>query len=338
MAAMRVFGAFLLFVSFYLQTKSQNFENCISKDDPKIKEWASGCKVKRGYINISDTSQTYSAGGITSNRATFGADSLALGKADGVDKVVSLGDGGTAVLTFPHPIKNGIGTDFAVFENGIESATQLGYYFLEPAFVEVSSDGINFFRFPSQSKTQTISQTGAFESLNPNDLYDLAGNRPLNFGTTFDLEELKGISGLDVNKITAVKIIDIPGSISSEFAQYDSFGNIINAPFPTPFNTCGFDLNAVGVMNQNDDSEIQKNEISVKIFPIPAKSSDKLTIEIQSENYVFVQIDDISGNTVYQNNLSKIKSYLQIPNLQRGIYFLKVTSGKAVQKNKFIIL
>ena len=33
------------------------------------------------------------------------------------------------------------------------------------------------------------------------------------------------------------------------YASYDSQGNIINDPFPTPFETGGFDLDAIGVIH-----------------------------------------------------------------------------------------
>ena len=78
--------------------------------------------------------------------------------------VVSLGDGGYGILTFDEPIDNGLGWDFAVFENSFSDD------FLELAFVEVSSDGINFFRFPATSLTQDIVQVGGFGNIDANEL------------------------------------------------------------------------------------------------------------------------------------------------------------------------
>ena len=71
-------------------------------------------------------------------------------------KRVSLGDGGTVVLTFPQPIGDVPGPDFAVFENGFKAFDNS--FFLELAHVEVSSDGVNFYRFPSSSLTPSLSQ------------------------------------------------------------------------------------------------------------------------------------------------------------------------------------
>jgi len=47
-----------------------------------------------------------------------------------------------------------------------------------------------------------------------------------------------------------VKVIDVIGTIDPQYASRDSFGNIVNDPYPTPFGSCGFDLDAVGVINQ----------------------------------------------------------------------------------------
>jgi len=53
------------------------------------------------------------------------------------------------------------GFDFAVFENSFNDS------FLELAFVEVSSDGINFVRFPATSNTQTDVQITGFGTIDP---------------------------------------------------------------------------------------------------------------------------------------------------------------------------
>ena len=98
--------------------------------------------------------------------------------------IVSLGDGGYAVLSFERPIKNGPGWDFAIFENSFSDT------FLELGLVEVSSDGLNYFQFESTSLTQDTLQIDAFGSINPEMINNLAGKYRATFGTPFDLEEL----------------------------------------------------------------------------------------------------------------------------------------------------
>ena len=208
-------------------------------DPTAIVGWASGYQdLIRGPVDISNP-----AGG----SATFGTGNDALGPADAqADSlpVVSLGDGGSITLTFLKPIRNGAGADFAVFENGITDD------FLELAFVEVSSNGTTFYRFPSVSLTPTATQVGPFDQvIDPTNLNNLAGKYRRGFGTPFDLAELTGRPGLDVNNVTHVRITDVVGSINPLYGSVDSLGNIINDPWATAFGTGGFDLDAVGVLN-----------------------------------------------------------------------------------------
>ena len=209
-------------------------------------DWATGCEVVRGPVDISDPGQGY---------ASYGTADQALGiSGNNVYGVVSLGDGGYATLTFDAPIINGEGYDFAVFENGftIQENPDVdpewwNTDFLELAFVEVSSDGENFFRFDAVSETQTDHQV---QGIDATEIHNFASKYTLGWGTPFDLEELVGISGLDLNDITHVRVMDVVGSLDDAYAGYDSLGNKINDPWRTAGWTGGFDLDAIGVINQ----------------------------------------------------------------------------------------
>ncbi|WP_432798750.1 PEP-CTERM sorting domain-containing protein [Poriferisphaera sp. WC338] len=223
------------FAGSFAPAAGQTGSTAIHKDDVAFVGWATGATVVRGLADIANP------GGAN---ASFGTDSEAIGKAEGTSlDVVSLGDGGSAILTFDTAIANGDGADFAVFENSFSDV------FLELAFVEVSSDGINFFRFDAVSETQTTTQVGGFGTLDPTNLDNLAGKYRQGYGTPFDLEELVGTIGLDVNNITHVRVVDVVGSINPLHATTDSLGNVINDPYATPFSSSGFDLDAVGVIN-----------------------------------------------------------------------------------------
>jgi hypothetical protein len=167
--------------------------------------------------------------------------------------VLSLGDGGTVTLRFSPPIADGAGPDFAVFENGFTTSTT--NLFAELAFVEVSSNGADFTRFPAVSCTQTATQISNALTLDPRNLHNLAGKYPAGYGTPFDLAELAGASpALDAGSITHVRIVDVLGDVKSGHGSRDANGNWINDPFPTNFQTGGFDLDAVGVIHQAPDS------------------------------------------------------------------------------------
>jgi len=46
-----------------------------------------------------------------------------------------------------------------------------------------------------------------------------------------------------------VRVVDVIGSILSAYATHDSVGHVVNDPWPTPFDTGGFDLDAIGVLH-----------------------------------------------------------------------------------------
>ncbi|HPF98754.1 MAG TPA: DUF4465 domain-containing protein [Kiritimatiellia bacterium] len=183
----------------------------------------------------------YNMGGDISNN--FATPAHALGPAtENVTNVVTLGNGGSITLTFGVPIANGPGFDFAVFENALTEN------FLELAWVEVSSDGTNFVRFPNHSLT--TSHVSPFGSLYATNIANLAGKYVVGQGTPFDLTDLPAGTGVDAMNVRYVRIVDIVGDGSCT----DSFGNIIYDPEPT-IGSGGFDLDAVGVINFAGDCQ-----------------------------------------------------------------------------------
>ena len=278
----------------------------IYKDSSVFIDWASHAKIIRGYQNISNPSAGY---------ATVG-DSISVTQKAGLNGVVSLGDGGIAILTFSNPIVNGTGFDFAVFENSFND------FFLELAFVEASSDGVHYFRFPSQSLTDTSTQKSSFDLLNPTQLNNLAGKYRGDYGTPFDLSELPDTILLDKNTIQFIKVIDVVGALQAPFYYRDSEGRKINDPFPTEFPSGGFDLDAVGVIHNTLNTSINQYQAAqslVMVYPNPAKH----TIYIKSET-------DIKSVELYDSFLNKQainfleNNSLNISELANGIYFIKI--------------
>ncbi len=155
---------------------------------------------------------------------------------------------GEITLTFDAPITDGLGYDFAVFENGFGSG---GGLFAELGYVDVSSDGLNFARFDSVSLTP--GPVGGYGTIDPTDVHNLAGKHPNAYGTSigtgFDLANLLThdlvLAGLvDLNDINFVRIVDVPGS--GDFL--DAQGNPIYDAWVT-WGSGGVDLEAVGVIN-----------------------------------------------------------------------------------------
>ena len=308
----------LLAASVYAQNLSNPL--AMHKDSSAFVGWATSAEVVRGYVKISDTTFTYSDGpsGITSNHAFFGTTANCLGKANG--QFISLGDGGSITLQFDSPIVNGVGHDFAVFENALipnAVPNQDSIVFYELAFVEVSSNGEDFVRFPAVSHVQTDVQVGTFGYENSNLLTNLAGIFPVFYGCPFDLEELANEPNLDVNNITHVRLIDVVGSIDPQYGTYDSEGNIINDPYPTPFHSCGFDLDAVGVIHSLNS--VESNVFATAdVYPNPASDF----VNLSSDRDFSVEIYNLMGQKVLCDSEKSTSFAMNISDIQSGIYFV----------------
>ncbi len=296
----------------------------VYKDSSVITGWAKGCEVNRGPIEIDDPELTYDG----SSLPTIGSASDAMGKAD--NKVVSLGDGGTAILTFDQPITNGEGPDFAVFENGFFLAGSDTLAFLELAFVEVSTDGKRFVRFPAISNISTDEQYGNFSYIDARLIYNFAGKYTAGYGTPFDLADVNDSSGIDVNDINYVKIVDVIGDLSDTYASLDSKGNKINDPWPTPYNTCGFDLDAVGIIKEGTATGIgYEKETGVMVYPNPVSRNlyigfpDRNTLNTNAEISIF----DIYGKKVFEG-IPDADGKIGMGKFPSGIYMVKITADK----------
>jgi hypothetical protein len=192
------------------------------------------------FVNWAGSHSHYQPG--TGVETSWQIPAKAFGKATGDNfDILCLGNGGSVTLIFPHPVCDGPGDDFAVFENGF--ATFNGD-FLELAFVEVSSDGANFFRFPANSLTP--GPRGALGAIDPTEIDGFAGKYLLSYGTPFDLASLPPSPALDKQNVRFIRLVDIIGDGGTK----DSAGRPIYDPTPTT-GSGGFDLEAVGVIHQN---------------------------------------------------------------------------------------
>ncbi|OYU96111.1 MAG: cell surface protein [Bacteroidetes bacterium B1(2017)] len=319
-----IFGLIQLLVSNYALSQYSpqvGITGCaaIHADSSIIKDWASFVVEKKlGFKNCADTSLGF---------ASSGLDSFATQKADRL--TYSLGDGGSITLLFPGGIYNGIGPDFVVFENGFSFGSDSN--FLELAFVEVSSDGKNFYRFPAHSLTDTNSQVGPFGSLNASKINNLAGKYVGAYGTPFDLEDLN----LNLNEIGYIRIVDVVGSVNPAFGSRDSIGNLINDPWPTPYPSSGFDIDAVGVIHTyrlEGIQEFSKNQIL--IFPNPAKMGERL--QLNSEHTIeSISISDLSGRILQTTEFTQytLNTSILTPTLS-GVFLviIKTNLGSMVHK------
>ncbi|HTN18691.1 MAG TPA: T9SS type A sorting domain-containing protein [Chitinophagaceae bacterium] len=290
----------------------------IHKGSPDIKAWASSCTILRGLQQIDNPSLGYT---------TLGDASSALGTANG--EVVSLGDSGVATISFVQALYNGPGADFAVFENAFQNPADKEEAFLELAFVEVSSDGKLFFRFPATSNTPTATQIkGAGDYMNARLINNLAGKYVSQYGTPFDLEELKGTEGLDVDHITHIRIIDVIGSVGSAGSK-DQLGQPINDPYPTPFGTGGFDLDAVAAIHMSGTGISSTGTETASIFPNPASDEVHITLPVVTAPATLA-LCDLSGKVILRQE-ALIKNIIPISGLQSGLYLVGIIEVTGIQ-------
>lgn len=292
----------------------------IHMDSSILIGWASDCEIVRGYINMADTTITYNE----VNKATYGSYLYGSGPADGL--VISLGDYGTALLVFDIPVINGPGPDFAVFENSF------GDSFLELGFVDVSSDGIRYVRFPSISLTAENTQVGTFDTIDATKIHNLAGKYRMGYGTPFDLDDLIDSTGIDLNHITHIRISDAGGCIVPPFTTMDSQGHIINDPWPTPFDTGGFDFDAIGVIHNTTEGYAEGSPFgAIKFYPNPVK--DKIIFESKASVKIRLKITDIFGKLLLDFEIAG-KAELDLSSFPAGVYMANCTfqDGSSITK------
>jgi hypothetical protein len=228
--------------------------------NPVFVGWATDC-VEYDPFDLAEI-QGYMGGAFAHPEKALGAvtgsngDIVSLGDMDQTEIDAWLADSegnhgpGSITLTFAGPIYDGEGADFAVFENSFLSGSKV---FAELGYVEVSSDGEHFARFPSVSLT--AGPVGGYGTIDATDVYNLVGKHVnasgSSWGTPFDLDDLVGdplVAGgtVDLGAISHVRIVDIPGS--GDFLDSQTPASGIYDAWVT-WGSGGVDLEAVGVIH-----------------------------------------------------------------------------------------
>lgn len=320
-------GSFFLFMGLnagfaqYPPGVGEQGTSAIPADSSIIIGWAHTALLDRGPMDIQQPDL---------GLASLGEEEDVLGVVDSI--VVSLGDGGAATLLFEFPIFDGEGWDFVVFENSFDGR------FLELAFVEVSSDGEHFFRFPSVSLTNTDIPIGSFGLLDPRLINNLAGKYRIGYGTPFDLKELEGIEGLDIMHITHVRVVDVVGSLDDIWSSFDSEGRKINDPYPTAFPSGGFDLDAVGVVHWNVENSTDSAVVfEGRLFPNPLSENHILTIIHPEIEINTVRIFSIDGKNISANIYRESPNEWKVKGLKKGIYWVFIVENYQAFWQKLVI-
>ncbi len=129
--------------------------------------------------------------------------------------------------------------------------------------------------------------------------------------------------------ITHVKIVDVVGSVNPMFGSRDSKNNLINDPYPTPYPSAGFDIDAVGVLN-SEALGLENVTLNVSIFPNPSTGIFQVNTHGESR----VEVYSLQGEILLQQNFVD-STKLDLTTYQKGMYFV-VLNGvryKVVLKN-----
>ena len=285
--------------------------NAIYKLSNDFIAWGDSCTITRGWVNITDTTLGKISNGVEAD-AKYMAD----------NSVISLGDGGEAIYYFSNPIVNGTGFDFAIFENGFRNPLDSNLAYIELATVEVSEDGITYYNFaPECNFDSSIQIAGTGEYMDCRKINNLAGKYVSTYGTPFELDELSMQFGLDVNNIHFVKINDVIGTINDSLCNRDFWGNKINDPYPTDFQTGGFDLDAIGIIHQKYPTGMNETNItSTIIFPNPTSNSIRITT---SNTIAIATIYSFDGKIAQRNTCLK-NNLIELEQLSKGNYYLQL--------------
>lgn len=105
--------------------------------------------------------------------------------------------------------------------------------------------------------------------------------------------------------------------------------------FPVNYNN----LNITGSMSKvNIDKPASQNE-KVRIYPNPSDGIFTIEINKTESNKVSVEMLDITGKLVHRNDypvLGTLKETIDLQNLNKGMYFLRVKEGEKISTVKII--
>ena len=156
-----------------------------------------------------------------------------LGLSSGSLDVLSLGSAGQVTLGFDVTITDGPGVDLVAFENGFELS---GGVFAEVAFVEVSTNGLDFARLPSRYRGE-VGPLPAFGNVPYGTYSGLVGGVPVRAnvdtntidpldpvgagGEAFDLADLAPhplvlAGAVDLNEIHFVRLVDAVAGVDTD--------------------------------------------------------------------------------------------------------------------------
>lgn len=234
------------------------------------------------------------------------ADSIA--PASSPSDLLSLGLGGEIVVGFKNfSVIDGEGDDFFTFENVMYNLLAQKY-FVEPAKVAVSKNGVDWYEFPFDSLT----------------LAGCAGVHPTYKDSTGDGFTGRGGDGFDIAKsgfdeINYIKITDVSSIVKSN-KQHPFYDATIS----------GFDLDAVVAVHfKSKGAGIAENSVTHE----KSMTSREFLREMENSDGIFSVID-INGNKIVGGSLGELRNFFD--SCADGVYFATHRFGSGIDFYKLI--
>jgi len=116
-------------------------------------------------------------------------------------------------------------------------------------------------------------------------------------------------------------VVDVVGILDSLLGSRDASGKLVNDPWPTPFENCGFDLDGVGVIHHSPlNTHVPEDENPFRVYPVPCH--DVMFLEDSEGVFKHWALYDIHGRMIMQGKMNKRINSINLAGIPDGIYFL----------------
>ena len=131
------------------------------------------------------------------------------------------------------------------------------------------------------------------------------------------------------------------GSIDNSYSTFDQNGAKVNDPWPTPFTSSGFDLDAVGAINLNSLSTNQYSIVSeIAVYPNPISNNTKLYFCLQKSASIRIVVHDVYGKELiaFSNRFQAGNNAFDFNGqiLPTGVYFISLVNNDFSEVIKMI--
>jgi len=79
------------------------------------------------------------------------------------------------------------------------------------------------------------------------------------------------------------------------------------------------------------------SENNVSLFPNPATNLLNIEFENYNNEIIGMEIFDITGKLIKNNQLTNSKSKISLDNMQKGVYFIKLVNGTTSKSHKLVV-